>query len=389
MIIDINVSSGECKDSGGRDIQTFLDEWISVKVREKKKREREPQEARPARYVRLRPRGYPLRDISRTTPLSITDERLFEIYAKEQWLGATVAKGDILFDQRLIPDYAFEVVKVLPRGEVTITEDTHIYVEKPEPERKPVAKVTFSDIIGHEDVKRKCRIIMKYLLEPKRFGEWAPKNVLFYGPPGTGKTMTAKALANETQARLFLIRATDLIGEYVGDGSKRIHELYLAAKEASPSVVFIDELDAIGLDRSYQSIRGDVSEVVNALLTELEGIHENIGVVTIAATNNPTLLDRALRSRFEEEIPFQLPTEKERYEILNHYAAKLPLPVEADLREFAKRTHNFSGRDLKDKLLKVALHRAILEDSPAIKKEHLEYALKRIPAMPEPKELYV
>ncbi|NOZ58470.1 MAG: AAA family ATPase [Euryarchaeota archaeon] len=389
MVIDIKLCGEDVKATGGRDIQTFLDEWIAVKLREKEKREREPQEARPARYVRLRPRGYPLRDVSRASPLSITDERLFEIYAKEQWLGATVSKGDILFDQRLIPDYAFEVVKVLPRGEVTITEDTRIHVEKPEPEAKPVARVSFSDIIGHEDVKRKCRIVMKYLLEPRRFGEWAPKNVLFYGPPGTGKTMTAKALANETDARLFLVRATDLIGEYVGDGSKRIHELYLAAKEASPSVVFIDELDAIGLDRSYQSIRGDVSEVVNALLTELEGIHENAGVVTIAATNNPALLDRALRSRFEEEIPFRLPTERERYEILRHYAAKLPLRVEADLREFAKRTPNFSGRDLKDKLLKVALHRAILEDSPVVRREHLEYALRRIPAMPEPRELYV
>jgi AAA family ATPase len=325
-----------------------------------------------------------LKDVQKNYPIKITDEKLFEIYAKEQWMGNAVKKGDYLFDQRIIPDYAFRVVKVLPRGEALITESTVIEIESQgEAEAKP-AYVTFRDIIGHEEVKRKCKVVMKYLRDPARFGEWAPRNILFYGPPGTGKTMTAKALANETSSALFLIRATDLIGEYVGDGSKRIHELFQKASERAPSVIFVDELDAIGLDRAYQAVRGDVSEVVNALLTELDGLQENKGIVTIAATNNPLILDSALRSRFEEEMEFKLPTREERLKILQHYARKSPLKIKASLREYAARTEGLSGRDLKEKLLKAALHRAILEDSEVVTEKHLEAAFKSIPLKPRP-----
>jgi AAA family ATPase len=317
------------------------------------------------------------------------DEKLFEIYAKEQWMGNTISVGDYLFDQRIIPDFAFKVIKVIPRGEVTITEDTRIRLKGDERREIKGIRYTFSDIVGHSEVKKKCKIIIKYLRNPNTFGEWAPKNVLFYGPPGTGKTMTAKALATETDSSLYLIRATDLIGEYVGDGAKKIHELFKKASSTAPSVIFLDELDAIGLDRSYQVIRGDVSEVVNALLTELEGLHENKGVVTIAATNNPAILDYALRSRFEEEMEFKLPNPKERLEILRKYSKKLPLKLEADIREYVGKTEGFSGRDLKEKLLKAALHRAILEDSNVITQKHLEDAFKAVPPKSSPpKEMF-
>jgi AAA family ATPase len=347
--------------------------------------------ARPARLVVLRPIGYPLRDFHKGTPVGVTDEKLFEIYAKEQWMGNLVVRGDYLFDQRIIPDFAFQVLKVLPSGEVTISEETKIRLSKGtfDPSWKGATEVHFEDIVGHERTKRKCRVVMEYLRDPKRFGPWAPKNVLFYGPPGTGKTMAAKALSHETASSLFLVRATELIGEYVGDGSKRIHELYRQALESVPSIVFIDEFDAIGLDRSHQSVRGDVSEVVNALLTELEGIRENRGVVTIAATNNPPMLDPAIRSRFEEEIEFKLPDPKERLEILQKYADQLPIPIRADLGEYVGRTEGFSGRDLKEKLLKAALHKAILDDASEIGPEHLEAALKAIPPKSRPpKEMF-
>jgi AAA family ATPase len=313
--------------------------------------------------------------------VNIENVELFELYAKEQWMGSIVSLDDYLFDQRVIPDFAYQVKRVLPSGVVKIAEDTIIEIDCTDLKREAIShttRVRLSDVIGHGKVKKKCHIVLRYLEDPEQFGDWAPKNVLFYGAPGTGKTMTARALANEVDASFMMVRATDLVGEFVGDGSKRIHELYSTAADSAPAVVFIDELDAIALDRSFQSVRGDVSEVVNALLSELDGLRENVGVVTIAATNNPMLLDKAIRSRFEEELNFKVPTNDEKLEILRHYAKSLPLPLDADLEAFAKKIEGFSGRDIKEKLLKGALYKAMLEDSERIEEKHLEESLKEI-----------
>ena len=144
-----------------------------------------------------------------------------------------------------------------------------------------------------------------------------------------------------------MVKATTLIGEHVGDGARQIHDLFEMAASCAPSVIFIDEIDAIGLDRRYQSLRGDVSEVVNALLTEMDGISPNLGVVTIGATNNPPLLDQALRSRFEEEIEFTLPDESERLSILELYSVSLPLEVDVDLKKLAAITRGMSDEILR------------------------------------------
>jgi AAA family ATPase len=331
------------------------------------------------KYVVLEPAGFPIRVSSENVKVSADDPVLFNIYARDQWIGEIVKEGDYLFDNSILPDYAFKVVSTYPKEGGMITSETFFKLQTPKKViRTQFKKARFSEIIGQEEAKRKCKIIMKYLENPRLFGEWAPKNILFYGPPGTGKTLMARALATETNSSFIMVKAPELIGEHVGDASKMIRDLYQRASESAPCIVFIDELDAIGLSREYQSLRGDVSEVVNALLTELDGIKENEGVVTIAATNNPAMLDPAIRSRFEEEIEFKLPNDEERLKIMELYAKKMPLPVKANLKEFVEKTKGFSGRDIKEKFLKPALHKAILEDRDYVSREDLEWALKKI-----------
>jgi len=332
----------------------------------------------------LKPAGYPLRAIGEANPPIIISDNpeLFEVYAREQWSGYIVSEGSFLFDQFLYPDFAFQVIKLQVKKNYTtgkISVDTRIVLEnRIEPIKLEYPKVYFKDIVGNQEGKDKCRVIMKYLKEPERFAKWVPKNILFYGPPGTGKTMMARALACETEVPILLTKATELIGLHVGDGARRIHQLYSVAKENTPSIIFIDELDAIALDRRFQSIRGDVSEVVSALLSELDGLNSVFGVITICATNAPSLLDPAVRNRFEEEIKFNLPTFEERLQILKHYSEESPIKITADLSQLAKETNDFSGRELKDKLIKGAIHLAILRDKPIIDSDLFKEVLHRI-----------
>lgn len=188
--------------------------------------------------------------------------------------------------------------------------------------------------------------------------------------------MLVKALANELEVPLHLIKATSLIGDHVGDGASKIHELFRKASEKSPSIIFIDEIDAIALHRSFQALRGDVSEIVNSLLTEMDGIIENKSIITIGATNNPTSLDYAVRSRFEEEIEFNLPNDEERKEILEINLNTIPLEYDLDMNKLVKLTKNMSGRDIKEKILKTALHNAIANDSNTLNMENINYAVK-------------
>jgi AAA family ATPase len=332
-----------------------------------------------AECVVLKTAGYPFDFELMENALEITDKRLFEQYARDQWLGMEVTSGSYLFDQKIIPDFAFKVISVKPENSI-ISENTkiNIIIEKSKDSNLKSTKsnIKLSDIIGQENAKNKIKVIEKFLKNPESFGIWAPKNVLFYGNPGTGKTMLVKGLAGEVDVPLYLVKATSLIGEHVGDAASKIHDLFEKASKNSPSIIFIDEIDAIALHRSFQALRGDVSEIVNALLTEMDGIEENDSVITICATNNPSSLDNAIRSRFEEEIEFKLPDDNERREIFERNIETLPLECSADIEKLVKLSKNMSGRDIKEKILKTALHHAIANDKDLVDMEDIDYAFK-------------
>ncbi len=313
--------------------------------------------------IDLVPRGFPMRiaGAEPTMGIIIDDLELFERYAIEQWGQVSVEQGTFLFDSYLFPEYAFQVKRVSP-GPGKIGNGTKFTVHYPPQQlSEKISPVKMTDVIGQEDAKRKCRIILKYLEEPALFGlEWAPRNVLFHGPPGTGKTLMARAMASEAKAGFIPRNASTLIGVHVGDGAKKIHDLYEMAASMAPVIVFIDELDAVGLSRSFQHVRGDVIEVSTALLAELDGMEANKGVVTICATNQMSLLDPALRSRFEEEIEFSSPTLEDREAILDLYLGKTVFKSTIDTRLVASKIDGWTGRDIKERLVKNILHDAIL-----------------------------
>ena len=350
-----------------------------IKTNNQKQIIKENEDKDYAQLVVIKPVGYPFEFNLMDEDIEITNTALFEEYAREQWLGLVVKESTYIFDQKIIPDYGFEIITAKPNNSM-ISETTKIKIITDQIAKKDIANVKsnirLSDIIGQKNAKSKIKVIIKYLDDPESFGPWAPKNILFYGVPGTGKTMLVKALANELEVPLYLIKSTSLIGDHVGDGSSKIHDLFKKASENSPSIIFIDEIDAIALDRSFQSLRGDVSEIVNSILTEMDGIIENSDVITIAATNNPSALDYAVRSRFEEEIEFKLPDDEERLAILENNLKTMPLEYDLDMDKLVKITRGLSGRDLKEKILKTALHNAISNDSDIITMENIDYAIK-------------
>lgn len=345
-----------------------------------------------SKLIVLQPVGYPFScNLIENPKIEALNKELFEIYARDQWEGFTALEGSFLFDQKILPDYAFKVIKAHP-DKSKITQNTSIILinhQEISEIKNMETNIKMEDVIGQKHAKMKCKIISKYLKDPERFKGWAPRNVLFYGTPGTGKTMLAKSLSGELKVPLYLVKATSLIGDHVGDGSRQIHDLFNIASKTSPSVIFIDEIDAIGLDRKYQSLRGDVSEVVNAVLAEMDGIRENQGVVTVGATNNPSLLDYAIRSRFEEEIEFKLPDEDERKKMIQKYVQSMPLEVKFSLTKLAQLSKGMSGRDIKEKLLKTALHKAISDDRNSVNREDIDFALKNYQSEKnEPKHMF-
>jgi len=214
-----------------------------------------------------------------------------------------------------------------------------------------VPNVHWDDIGGLETVKGELREAVEWPLKyPEAFsglGITPPKGVLLYGPPGTGKTLLAKAVANESEANFIAIKGPEVLSKWVGESEKNIREIFRKARQAAPTVIFIDEIDAIaphrGTDTNHVTDR-----LINQLLTEMDGIQENSGVVVIGATNRPDIMDKALLrpGRFDRLILVPAPDEKARLEIFKVHTRNVPLAEDVNLEELAKRTEGYTGADI-------------------------------------------
>ena len=221
---------------------------------------------------------------------------------------------------------------------------------------------TFDDVGGAAGAKRELREIVDFLKHPERFhrlGAEVPKGVLLVGPPGTGKTLLARAVAGEADVSFFIITGSDFMEMFVGVGAKRVRDLFDQAKKASPSIIFIDELDSIGRHRGAGLGGGhdEREQTLNQLLSALDGFEPTHNVIVMAATNRPDILDPALLrpGRFDRRITVDLPSAMERLEILRLHARHMPLDPGLDLEPAARGTPGFSGADLKNLLNEAAL----------------------------------
>ena len=224
------------------------------------------------------------------------------------------------------------------------------------------SKVTFREVAGINEAKEEVEEIIEFLKDPHKFqtlGGRIPKGVLLMGPPGTGKTLLAKAIAGEADVPFFSISGSDFVEMFVGVGASRVRDMFEQGKKNAPSIIFIDEIDAVGRSR-FSGIGGGHDEreqTLNALLVEMDGFETQDGVIIIAATNRPDVLDQALLrpGRFDRQIVIDLPVLEGREEILKIHAQKIKLAPGTDLRRLARGTSGFSGADLANLLNEAAL----------------------------------
>lgn len=245
-------------------------------------------------------------------------------------------------------------------------------------------KTTFADVAGADEEKEELREIVEFLKDPKKYNELGariPKGVLLVGPPGTGKTLLARAVAGEAGVQFFSISGSDFVEMYVGVGASRVRDLFDQAKKSSPCIIFIDEIDAVGRQRGAGLGGGhdEREQTLNQLLVEMDGFGANAGVIMIAATNRPDILDPALMrpGRFDRQVIVGRPDIKGREEILKVHAKGKPLAPDVELRTIAKSTAGFTGADLENLLNEAALL-AARKDLKAITMTEVEEATIKV-----------
>jgi len=252
-------------------------------------------------------------------------------------------------------------------------------------------KVTFGDVAGCDEAKQELQEVVMFLKHPDRYrrlGAQIPKGVLLVGPPGTGKTLLARAAAGEAHVPFYSISGSEFVEMFVGVGAARVRDLFLQAKTHAPCIVFIDELDAVGRQRGVHTgmVNDEREQTLNQLLVGMDGFEANVGVVVLAATNRPEVLDRALLrpGRFDRQIVVDAPDLEGRAAILKLHARGKPLAKEDDLHKIARETPGFSGADLANLINEAALL-AARRDAEEITQADLQEAVEKVVAGPERK----
>lgn len=252
-------------------------------------------------------------------------------------------------------------------------------------------KITFEDVAGVDEEKEELQEIVEFLKTPKKFtdmGARIPKGVLLVGPPGTGKTLLAKAVAGEAGVPFFIISGSDFVEMFVGVGASRVRDLFEEAKKNAPCIIFIDEIDAVGRQRGAGLGGGhdEREQTLNQLLVEMDGFGTNEGVIVLAATNRPDVLDKALLrpGRFDRQIVVSAPDVKAREQILEVHSRKKKLADDVDLKTIARNTSGFSGADLENILNEAALL-AARRNLDVIGMKEIEDAMIKVTMGPEKK----
>ena len=245
-------------------------------------------------------------------------------------------------------------------------------------------KVTFDDVAGCEEAKEDVSELVDFLKDPHKYqklGGMIPRGILMVGPPGTGKTLIARAIAGEAKVKFFIISGSDFVEMYVGVGASRVRDLFTQAKEHSPCIVFIDEIDAVGRQRGsgFNGGNDEREQTLNQLLVEMDGFDANEGVIVIAATNRADILDKALLrpGRFDRQVDVGLPDVRGRKQILNVHLKKVPVAKDVEAKYIARGTPGFSGADLANLVNEAALL-AARSNKVEVTMGHLEKAKDKI-----------